>query len=175
MSTIGSLASTVFHAVLPINLFRGKASVSAPATIPAATAQQPDSGQLSSFAQLANTLQQLQQSNPTEYTQVTQKIAVNLQSAAQTAQSSGSPAVATQLNQLSTDFSSASATAQLPNLQDLAHAVGNHAHRHGLSSGSAVSQLLSHLQSASSQNSSFNAESIIQSTLTGAGIPTSNL
>ena len=47
---------------------------------------QSDNGQLSPFAQLLNTLQQLQQSDPTKYQQVTQQIATNLQSAAQTAQ-----------------------------------------------------------------------------------------
>jgi hypothetical protein len=50
---------------------------------------QTDNSQLSPFAQVLNTLQQLQQTNPTEYQQVTQQIATNLQSAAQTAQSQG--------------------------------------------------------------------------------------
>src|ERR1035438_9235880 len=40
-----------------------------------------DSNQLSPFAQLLSTLQQLQQSNPTEYQQITQQIATNMQSA----------------------------------------------------------------------------------------------
>jgi len=46
-----------------------------------------DSSQLSPFVQLMNTLQQLQQADPTKYQQVTQQIATNLQAAAQTAQS----------------------------------------------------------------------------------------
>src|SRR5271170_8067997 len=50
---------------------------------------QPDNGQLSPFAQLASTLQQLQQTNPSQYQQVTQTIATNLTAAAQTAQTDG--------------------------------------------------------------------------------------
>jgi len=92
--------------------------------------QQPDNGQLSPFAQLMSTLQQLQQSNPTQYQQVTQQIATNLQSAAQTAQSDGNTTAAAQLNQLATDFTNASQTGQLPNIQDLAQAVGGHHHHH---------------------------------------------
>ena len=56
-------------------------------------ALQTDNGQLSPFTQLMSTLQQLQQTDPTKYQQVTQQIATNLQSAAQTAQAdSGEPA-----------------------------------------------------------------------------------
>ena len=176
MSSIGNLASTLLHAVLPVNLFPNNTTASTTATSTLTSVQPPDTGQLSSFAQLAGTLQQLQQSNPAEYTQVTQKIAANLQSAAQTAQASGNTTAASQLNQLSSDFSNASATGQLPNLQDLAHAVGgHHGHRSAASAGSAVDQLLTSLESGSSQNSSVNAASIIQSTLTSAGVTTSNL
>lgn len=185
MSSIGNLASTLLHAVLPINLFPNNTTASTTATSASTPLQQADSGQLSSFAQLASTLQQLQQSNPAEYSQVTQKIAANLQSAAQTAQASGNTTAAAQLNQLATDFSNASSTGQLPNLQDLAQAVGGHHghHHHGSgssdssgttsTSSSAVGQLLSSLQSGASQNTSLNAATIIQNTLTSAGITTS--
>ena len=175
MSSIGNLASTLLHAVLPINLFPNNTTASTTAANALTSVQQPDSGQLSSFAQLAGTLQQLQQSNPAEDTQVTQKIAANLRSAAQTAQASGNTTSAAQLNQLSTDFSNASATGQLPNLQGLAQAVGHHGHRSAASGGSAVSQLLTSLQSGSSQNSSVNGAAIIQNTLTSSGITTSSL
>jgi hypothetical protein len=86
--------------------------------------QGSDSGQLSPFAQLVSTLQQVQQQNPAEYQQLTQQIATNLQSAAQTAQTDGNSPQANQLSQLATDFTNASGTGQLPNLQDLAQAVG---------------------------------------------------
>ena len=92
-------------------------------------AQPPDNSRLSPFAQLMSTLQKLQQSDPAKYQQVTQQIATNLQSAAQTAQTAGNTTAATQLNQLATDFTNASKSGQLPNIQDLAQAVGGH-HRH---------------------------------------------
>jgi hypothetical protein len=75
-----------------------------------------DSNQLSPFAQLLSTLQQLQQSNPTEYQQVTQQIATNLQSAAKTATADGNTAAATQLNQLATDFTNASQNGRRPSI-----------------------------------------------------------
>ena len=125
MSAIGSLASGLLHAVLPTALFPGSTATSA-GTNNVSIARLPDTGQVSSFGQLLSTLQQLQQSNTAQYQQVTQQIATNLQAAAQTAQSGGNTSAASQLNLLSTDFRNASATGQLPNIQDLATAVGGH-------------------------------------------------
>jgi hypothetical protein len=174
MSTIGNIASTLLHAVLPINLFPNNTTASSSSvTASSALGQQPDTGQLSSFAQLISTLQQLQQSNPAQYQQVTQQIAANLQTAAQSAQAGGNTAAATQLNQLATDFTNASASDQLPNLQDLAKAVGgggHHQHFSGTASN-ALTQFLTSAQSGTS-NSSLNAASIIQSALASAGIGT---
>ena len=97
--------------------------------------QSQDNGQLSPLAQVLSSLQNLQQSNPTEYQQVTQQIAANLQSAAQAATNEGNSTAANQLNQLSKDFSTASQTGQLPNISDLAQAIGggggHHRHHHG--------------------------------------------
>src|ERR1039458_2579026 len=90
-----------------------------------------DSKQLSPFAQLLSTLQQLQQSNSIEYQQVTQQIATNLQSAAKTATADSNTAAAAQLNQLATDFTTASQSGQLPNVQDLSQAVSGGHHHHG--------------------------------------------
>jgi hypothetical protein len=150
-----------------------------------------DNQQLSPFAQVLSALQQLQQSNPTQYAQVTGQIATNLQNAAQTAQSQGNTTAATALNQLATDFTNASKSGQIPNVQDLAQAIGGHHHHHhaagsdsdSSSSSSAatssasptnpLSQLLAALQSNGSQpgaTSSFNPLSIITSTLQSAGI-----
>jgi len=162
-------------------------------------AQPPDNSRLSPFAQLISTLQELQQSDPAKYQQVTQQIATNLQSAAQTAQSDGNTTAATQLNQLANDFTNASKSGQLPNIQDLAQAVGGH-HRHqhhhahaasadsdaasstGSSSSSAsqtsasqtLSQLLSAFQTGGAQNGAKDPMSIILSTLSNAGINVSN-
>jgi len=79
-----------------------------------ATASQSDSSQLSPFAQLASTLQQLQQSDPTVYKQVTAQIATSLLSASQTEQSDGNTSAASQLSQLSTDFTNASKAGNSP-------------------------------------------------------------
>jgi len=174
----------------------GSTSTSSASTLSGinSSTQPADNSQLSPFAQLMSTLQQLQQSNPTQYQQVTQQIATNLQSAAQSATSEGNTAAASQLNQLATDFTSASQSGQLPNIQDLAQAVsggGHHHHHHhaaaaatstpattsttsGTDSTSTISQLLAQLQAAfqanSTQSNSLNPMSIIYSTLNSAGV-----
>jgi aromatic ring hydroxylase len=107
------------------------ATTSSPTSSSVSEASQPsDSSQLSPFAQILNTLQQLQQSNPTEYQQVTKQISTNLQSAAQSAQADGNTSAANQLNQLASDFTTASTSGQLPNIQDLAQALGGGHHHH---------------------------------------------
>ena len=142
-----------------------------------------DSSQLSPFVQLMNTLQQLQQSDPTKYQQVTQQIATNLQAAAQTAQSSGNTTAATQLNQLATDFTNASKSGQLPNIQDAAQAMGGHHHHHhhhsggtsgSNSSNSTLDQLLAAFQTSGTQNDSLDPMSIILNTLSTSGIGTTS-
>lgn len=135
-----------------------------------------------------NTLQQLQQSNPSEYKQVTQQIATNLQNAAKTATGDGNSTQATQLNQLATDFNTASQSGQLPNVQDLAQAIGggHHHHHHGQaaassdsdSSSSSTSQTLSQqlaaFQANSTPNASLDPMAIIENTLSSAGINVSS-
>jgi hypothetical protein len=170
-------------------------STSSSAVDSSSIVQSSDNTRLSPFAQLLSTLQQLQQSDPTKYQQVTGQIATNLQSAAQTAQSEGNTTAANQLNQLATDFTNASKSGQLPNVQDLAQAVGGHHHHHhshaaaadsdssstiGANSASSsspsqtLSQLLSAFQSNSTQAGALNPMSIILSTLSSAGITGSN-
>ena len=144
-----------------------------------------DSNQLSPFAQLLSTLQQLQQSNPAEYQQVTQQIASKLQSAAKTATADGNAAAATQLNQLATDFTTASQSGQLPNVQDLSQAVsgghhrhhGHHAHSNSSTadSSSSSADLLAQFMGnsgagSSSQNNALNPLAIIMNTLSNAGL-----
>ncbi len=89
-----------------------------------------DQGGLSPFARMLSTLQQLQQTNPAEYQQLTQQISTNLGNAAQQAQSQGNTAAASRLNKLAADFSQASQTDQLPSVQDLSKAFGGHHHFH---------------------------------------------
>jgi hypothetical protein len=197
MSSINNLSSiwlqSIFNAALPNAGATAGNSTNGANTSSAGL--QADSGQLSTFAQLTSALQQLQQSNPTEYQQVTRQIAVNLQKAAQTAQSDGNTTAANQLNQLATDFTNASQSGQLPDVQDLAQAIGgghHHHHAHASSSdadsstGSSstlsdstttsqtLSQLLSAFQSNGTQNASLSPAAIILNTLSGAGITLTN-
>src|ERR1700761_3844807 len=90
LQSVGLTSNTTSHST--INLSSSSA------------AGQSDNSQLSPFAQLVSTLQQLQQTDPSKYAHVTQQIATNLQSAAQSATSSGNTAAASQLNQLANDF-----------------------------------------------------------------------
>jgi hypothetical protein len=151
-------------------------AVNSAAALPAQT----DNGQISPFAQLMSTLQQLQQSNPGQYQQVTQQIAANLQSAAQTATASGNTTAATQLTQLATDFTNSSKSGQLPSIQDLAQALGGAGHHHhghhqrhaasadssdGSTSSSQFSQALATFRSNGAQSGSFDPMSIIMDTL----------
>jgi hypothetical protein len=156
-----------------------------------------DTNQLSPFAQVLGSLQQLQQSNPSQYQQVTQQISNNLQTASQSATANGNTGLASELTQLSSDFKNASTSGQLPNVQDLAQAIGggHHHHHHGggsaggsttASSGtsattgssdsaaSGLSQLIQSLNSSQTgtiANNSLNPLSIIDNTLSSAGIP----
>ncbi len=90
-----------------------------------------DSQRLSPFAQILGSLQQLQQSSPAQYQQVTQQISTNLQGAAQSATTQGNTSLAANLTQLSKDFGTASGSGQLPNVTDLAKAVHGHGHHGG--------------------------------------------
>ena len=201
LGSISGLTSSYLQSLVSTAIQKAGVSsgdTSSLASLAAVSAQQPDNGQLSPFAQLMSTLQQLQQSDPTKYQQVTQQIADNLKTAASTAQSDGNTTAATQLTQLATDFTNASENGQLPNIQDLAQAIGgghHHHHHHARaasssdstgssstssdSSGSSstatsasdlLKQLLAAFQSNGVQNSALDPMSIIESTLQNAGI-----
>ncbi|HLH43301.1 MAG TPA: hypothetical protein VKV74_09970 [Bryobacteraceae bacterium] len=130
-----------------------------------------DSSSLSPFTQLLGALQQLQQSNPAQYSQVAGQIAQNLQSAAQTATSDGNTTAANQLNQLAADFTSASQTGQLPNVQDLAAAIGGAHHHHGHHQAASSST-----RSDDSNSSDANSSSSSSASSTGsASTPSSQL
>jgi hypothetical protein len=172
-SAVGNFSSSYLQQVLASALqsagITANSTSNASTTTPASS--QSDSSRLSPFAQLANSLQQLQESDPTKYKQVTRQVATNLQSSAQTAQSQGNSGAAGQLTQLAADFTSASQSGQLPNLQDLAQAVGGgssggHHHHHHAEAASSDSQ--------STQGASTNPGAIILQTLASAGISTSN-
>jgi aromatic ring hydroxylase len=192
------LQSLLYNALQNSGSTTNNANDSLGSTAASPSAEQSDNGGLSPFAQLMSTLQQLQQSNPTEYAQVTQQIATDLTTAGQTAQSEGNTTAANQLNQLATDFTNASSSGQLPNIQDLAQAVGgghHHHHHHGGSGSSAsessassssastttssssvsqLNQLLSAFQANGSQSDSLNPMTIIMNALANAGVTNSN-
>jgi hypothetical protein len=200
-NSINTLSNSYLQSILGSVLQgTGSAGNASSTSVSGTSGQQSDSGQLSPFAQLMSTLQQLQQSNPTEYQQVTQQIATNLQSAAKTATADGNTSAATQLTQLATDFTTASQSGQLPNISDLAQALGGgHHHHHGhhasstdsstdsssssssstssastSSSTSPLQQLLAAFESNATQNESLNPMSIITNTLASAGITATN-
>jgi hypothetical protein len=202
-SSIDNISSSYLQSILSsacqsAGLPPGQANIS-PGGINPKFVPQQDKGDFSSFAQVMVTLQQLQQSDPAKYQQVTEQIATNLQDAAQAAQSEGNTTAANQLNQLASDFTNVSKNAQLPNIQDLAQAIGGHHHYHhhhfhaapadsaenssaGSSSTSAssstasqpLSQLVSAYQANGAQSGSRNPMSIILETLSNAGINGSN-
>lgn len=140
------------------------------------TSSLSDSNQLSPLARLLGDLQALQQTDPAKYKDVTSQIAAKLKSAADADTASGNTSGASQLNQLASDFNTASSTGQLPNIQDLAKAAGGgHHHHHGHggpppasqdnSADSAANQLLTAYQSSPTQSASANPLSIILNTL----------
>jgi hypothetical protein len=150
------------------SLFTGAGQGSSSTTTPSVGNTQ-GTNQLSPFAQILSGLQQLEQSSLSAYQQVTQQVAGKLQTASQSATVAGNAALSSQLTQLSTDFQNASTSGQLPNVQDLAQALGgggyyHHHHGGGYSSSSAS------VSSGSNANSSLSALSIIDNTLSSAGI-----
>jgi hypothetical protein len=161
MGSIINLSSNFLQSILSNGLQGVSSSSKSPNQInfgaQNSVTQPSDSQQISPFAQLLSTLQQLQQSNPTQYAQVTKQIATNLTTAAQSAQSSGDTAAATQLNQLATDFTAASTSGQLPNIQDLAQAVGggggHHGHHHHSEAASSTADATSTSTAATSSSS----------------------
>jgi len=191
MSPISSLSNNYLQSALSA-AFQSAGLTSNTTGSTSSVTGQADQQQLSPLARLMNTLQQIQQSDPAKYKQVTQQIATNLQDAAKTAQAEGNSTAANQLNQLATDFTNASQSGQLPNVQDLAQAAGGHHHHHHAhaastdsdtdssstststsSTSQTLSQLLSSLQTGAPSDS-LNPMTIILNTLSNAGIGGSN-
>jgi hypothetical protein len=180
------LTSAITSTGLTTNSANNSLSTSAASSI----SQAPDNSQLSPFAQLMSELQKLQQTDPAKYQQVTSQIATNLETAAQTATAAGDTTKAAQLTQLATDFTDASKSGQLPNMQDLAKAVGgghHHHHHHHVEAASSdpastssttptssasqtLSQLLGAYQNNATQSAATDPLGIITSTLSSAGI-----
>ncbi|HEY7389934.1 MAG TPA: hypothetical protein VH640_15565, partial [Bryobacteraceae bacterium] len=198
VNSLLSIANPYLQSLIGSTISSAPKSSSAGSSVSQSSLALPQDGnpQLSAFAQILSTLQQMQQSNPTEYQQVTSQIATNLQSAAKTATADGDTSQANELNQLATDFQNASQNNTLPNVQDLAQALSGHGHHHHAhymqsssadpsstpansttTSASAGSNPLSQLVSAffgtqtqASQNTSLDPVTIINNTLSGANL-----
>jgi hypothetical protein len=112
------------------------------------------------LAELLSTLQQLQQSDPTEYKSVMSQISTNLTKAASAATSDGDTSAATQLTTLASDFKSASTSGDLPNIQDLAQALGGSSGPPPPSGSFSDSRSSSNSTSSSSTNSSNDSNSL---------------
>jgi len=170
-------------------------SNSSTSSLSSATSSSSDNSQLSPFAQLLSTLQNLQQSNPTEYKSVMTEVAANLKNAASTATSDGNSTEASQLTALASDFTSAASSGDLPNIQDLAQALGgsggglsgppppppsssSSSSSDGSSSSTSeklMAQILAAYQASNgSQSNALNPMSIIMNTLSSAGVTVSD-
>ncbi len=186
MSSISSVSSSYLQSILNSVQNSSVSQTSGAQKI----GTQSDNGQLSPFAQLLSTLQQLQQSDPNQYKAVTSQISTNLTNAAQTAKADGNTTAASKLTQLAGDFSDASSSGNLPNVADLSKAMGGHGHHHmhhvaasssDSSSGSStdsnasstLSQLIAAFQNNSTASDSFDPMSIIMNTLSSAGVSVS--
>ena len=97
-----------------VNLGIGTTSVSASVSYGS-----QDSVQLSPIAQFVAQLQNIQESNPTEYPSVLSQIASKLQTVADSAAQSGDSYTASGYNTLVKDFTNAAKSGNLPNIQDL--------------------------------------------------------
>ncbi|HEY2842301.1 MAG TPA: hypothetical protein VGJ09_01575 [Bryobacteraceae bacterium] len=169
MSTINNLSSNYLQSILNNTLQNTTSTNDNPNGIDTSSiVPQPDNSNLSPFAQLIGTLQQLQQTDPAKYQQVTQQIATNLDSAAQSAQAAGDTTAASQLTKLADDFTSASKSGQLPNIPDLAQAIGGH-HGHGHHHHHAETASPSTDPTSTTGTSSTDPASIIFNTLADAG------
>ena len=141
------------------------------------TLPQDPTPQLSPASQFLSNLQKLQQTNPSEFRQVTQKIATQLQNAAQAATQAGNTSNASALTKLAQDFQTASQTGQMPPTEQLqTDASGlttgtqgthhGHHHHHGYSdetqtgTSTSTDPLTALFGSLSSQSQTYNANGV---------------
>jgi hypothetical protein len=190
VSSINGVSGSYIQSILS-NILSGTGSASKTSQnslsgLSATSLQKQDDSQLSPFALLVSKLQELQKSDRAKYKEITAEIATKLKAAADTATADGNTTAAAQLNKLASDFTDASSSGQLPNLKDLAQAIGggHHGHhRHAVdsdastttsnsaaSASQALSQLLASLQPTGTQNSALDPMSIIMKSLSDAGI-----
>jgi len=131
--TINPLSS-----LLPVTLQTGT-GISRTSPNPFSTNQteaSADTPSISPAASFLSMLQQVQQSNPGLFKQITQQIAKQFQAHATAAANQGDATRANQLKQLATEFQNSSSTGELPSAQALQESGfgthhGHHGHHHG--------------------------------------------
>jgi hypothetical protein len=122
MGTISGLSS-YWQSLLSTSFGSGSTSQTNNTNSTSAISSLTDNQRLSPFAQVLSALQNLQASDPAKYKEVASQIATNLQTAADSATANGDSNAATELSQLASDFEDSSQSGQLPNIEDLAHAL----------------------------------------------------
>jgi len=108
-----NLATDFIDSLLPGSSSTSAASSTSASSNTTSAGSTATSNATSPFAQV---LSSLQQSDPAEFQSVTQQITGYLNTGAQTATANGYTTLASQLSQLSTDFTNISANSQLPGL-----------------------------------------------------------
>jgi hypothetical protein len=103
----------------------------AASTSPISLAPAQDGAPISPLARALSQLQQLAQTNPSQFQQITTNIVDQLHKAAQNATSTGNATQAAQLNELADQFQNAAANGQIPSPQQLQQAGVGHHHHHG--------------------------------------------
>jgi len=116
---VSSISDLARQHMLSILGYSSTAQSSSTGSLSMGTSTGSTSTTLSPFAQMMTELQQMEQANPAQYSQVSQQISTNLAAASSTALARGNTKLATSLSTLSKDFASASQSGQLPNITDL--------------------------------------------------------
>jgi hypothetical protein len=147
-----SLSPILGVASQALSLFGGASAKPAP---PSASSGSVD---LSEAAQLFSKLQDLSQTNPTQFKQLTAQISSQLQTAAQSATGSAQSF----LSNLSTEFNSASQTGNTAALHPAQNAGGGHGHHRHHSDSTASAAQAAYQQASQSADSSSSVASVLQ-------------
>jgi hypothetical protein len=165
INPLSSLQSTMFQPLSNSTAAGNTNSVSSAATL------QDSTSDISPMAMFLSNLQQMQQQNPGQFKQITANIADQLQQAAKNAQSQGNSAWANQLNQLASQFQTASTTGQMPAVQSLQQAGMSGHHHHGghhHSTQASQTDLSSLFQTQNTNTNSQDLASIFTSAMAGS-------
>lgn len=149
-----SLSPILGIASQALNLFGGSSAKPSPSTASTGSVD------LSEAAQLFSKLQNLSQTNPSQFKQLTSQISSQLQTAAQSATGSAQSFLST----LSTEFQSASQTGTTAPLRpaQAQTAIGGHRHHHYHSDSTFSAAQAAYQQASRSADSSSSVASVLQ-------------